>query len=123
MASQPTRNVPDVTGIHRRRPPMLLHVLLVVHAVDHRAGAEEEQRLEEGVGDHVEQAGDVGAGPDGEEHVAELGDGGVGEHPLDVVLGAGDRRRERAPSPPRRMATTMGRVGGVARSGLMRASR
>ena len=72
----------------------LAHVLLVVHAVDHRAGAEEQQRLEEGVRHHVEDGGDVGARPDREEHVAELRHGRVGEHRLDVVLGDGDRGRE-----------------------------
>ena len=39
------------------------HVLLAVHAVDDRAGPEEQQRLEEGVGDHVEDGGHVGARP------------------------------------------------------------
>ena len=57
------------------------HVLLVVHPVDDRAGPEEQQRLEEGVRDHVEDGRDVGARADGEEHVAELADRRVGEHP------------------------------------------
>ena len=72
----------------------LAHVLLVVHPVDDRAGPEEQQRLEEGVRDHVEDGRHVGARADGEEHVAELADRRVGEHLLDVVLGDGDRRRE-----------------------------
>ncbi len=50
----------------------LLHVLLVVQAVNDRAGTEEHERLEERVRDHVEDRGDVVAGSDGEEHEAEL---------------------------------------------------
>ena len=61
-----------------------------MHAVDDRAGAQEEQRLEEGVGDHVEQGGHVGAGADGQERVAQLADRRVRQHLLDVVLGDGD---------------------------------
>ena len=47
-------------------------VIGVMHRVDHAAGAEEEQRLEEGVGHQMEDARDVGAGPHRQEHVAEL---------------------------------------------------
>ena len=72
----------------------LPHVLLVVHGVDHRSRAEEEQGLEEGVGEEVEDAGGVGADAEAHEHVAELRAGRVGDHPLDVVLDEADRRRE-----------------------------
>ena len=47
-------------------------VLLVMHGNDHRAGTEEEQRLEEGMREQVEHADRVGARAHGGEHVAEL---------------------------------------------------
>jgi len=52
------------------------------------------------MGHHVEDGRDVGTRSDGEEHEAQLADGGVGEDALDVVLGAcqdrGQERGERA---------------------------
>jgi hypothetical protein len=81
---------------HLPQPAELLDVGGVVVAVHHRAGAEEQLRLEEGVGDQVEDAGDVAdrAQPHRDEHVAELGDRRVGQDPFDVVLGGGDHRRK-----------------------------
>ena len=63
--------------------------------MDDGAGGQEEQRLEEGVGEEVEDAGGVGSDSAGQEHVAELRDGGVGEDALDVVLHDADARRRR----------------------------
>ena len=74
------------------QPAHVLDVLLFVHAVDDRAGAEEEEALEEGVRHQVEDRGDPGPGPDRGGHVAKLREGGVGDDALDVVLGEGDRR-------------------------------
>ena len=59
-------------------------------AVNDGACGEEEQSLEEGVGHEVEDGGRVGRDAAAEEHVAELRDGGVGEHALDVVLDEAD---------------------------------
>ena len=67
-----------------RRPTHVGHVVRV-DRVDHRAGGEEQQRLEEGVGEEVEQTGGVGAGTHRHHHVAELRQRRVGEHLLDVV--------------------------------------
>jgi hypothetical protein len=71
----------------------LAHVLLAAHGVDHRARAEEQQALEEAVGEQVEDAGRPRTRAQGHEHVAELADGAVGDHALDVGLRDRDARR------------------------------
>ncbi len=53
---------------------------------DDRAGTKEEQGLEPRVGEEVEHSGLTGQKADGHDHVAELGEGGVGENALDVIL-------------------------------------
>ncbi len=57
--------------------------------VDDHARTEEQECLEEAVGQEVEDGGAAVADGQGPEHVAELADRGVGEHALDVVLGQG----------------------------------
>ena len=106
MARVAMTKVTQVQGISLRSPPSLLDVRLVAVAVHHRARAEEEAGLEEGVGDEVQDRRPEHAHAHAHEHEAQLGDGGVGEHLLDVVLREGDQRRaergQRArPSPPR----------------------
>ena len=76
------------------------HVLLVMHRVDHRAGAQKQQGLEEGVGEQVEHAERIGADAFRDEHVAKLRTGRIGDDALDVVLhqtdGRGEESRGRA---------------------------
>ena len=69
------------------------------------ACAEEEQRLEEGVGDEVEHAHGDAAEAEAGHHVAELRDGGVGEDALDVVLRDGDERGEDRGGAPTQVTT------------------
>src|SRR6185312_2327859 len=72
----------------------LVHLLVVVGGVDGGAAAEEEERLEKGVRHEVEH-GDIGpAAPEGDEHEAELADGGIGEDFLDIGLGDGHEAGE-----------------------------
>ena len=67
-------------------------VLFVVAGVDDRAGTEEKQRLEPGVGEEVEHARLTDEQADGHHHVSELREGGVGEDFLDVILLGGHQR-------------------------------
>src|SRR2546422_5111703 len=64
-----------------RRPPRSTlfpyTTLFRSHRVDHAPGAQEQERLEERVGREVEDPGGVRAAAHAEEHVAELGDGGI----------------------------------------------
>jgi hypothetical protein len=57
-------------------------------------GCEEEERLEKGVSHEVEDSGGEDANPAADEHVSKLADGGVGQHPLEIVLCKGNRRRK-----------------------------
>ncbi len=91
-------------GAEQRRDPGDLHVLadaahvadvlIVVHADDHRARRQEQQRLEEGVGHEVEQACCVGRCTQSGDHVTQLGKGGIGDDALDVVLHDTDEAHE-----------------------------
>ncbi len=85
---------------HRHVFPKSAHVahLVAMHGVDNGAGAEEQEGLEHGVGEEVEHGGHVAqplvaahsGNAEGHHHESDLGDGGEGEHPLDVRLHAGD---------------------------------
>ena len=85
--------VQQVTGILRAQCAHLAHVLLAAHGVDHTAGAEEEQGLEESVRHQVEDASRECADAAGQKHVTQLADGGIGQHALDVVLHQADGGR------------------------------
>ena len=73
-----------------RKAAHLAHVLLAGHGVDDGTGAEEQQRLEEGVGEEMEDGDAIGAQPQSHEHVAELRTGRIGDDALDVVLHEAD---------------------------------
>ena len=75
-------------------------VLFVMQAENDRAGAEEEQRLEEGVGHQVENRSRPGADAEAEKHVADLGYRRIRENPLDVVLGHGGESRHQQGDQP-----------------------
>ena len=61
------------------------------HAEDDRTGRKEQQGLEEGMRDQVEHARHVGAHADRRHHEAQLRDGRVGQHLLDIILPGGNR--------------------------------
>ncbi len=74
-----------------------------LHGVHHAAGAQEQQGLEEGMGEQVEHAGANArqrTDAEGQKHIAQLTDRGISQHPLEVGLrdrnDAGHQGRERA---------------------------
>ena len=69
-------------------------VLFLVAAVNDRARAHEQERLEKRVRDEVEHSDRDAADAEADHHVAELRNGGVGEHAFDVGLRDGDERGE-----------------------------
>src|SRR5713226_6890344 len=82
MARAAIKKVRAVAGIFPHSAP----ILLAGERVDHAAGTEEEERFEERVGHQVENSRRKGAHAEGEKHIAELADGGIGENSLDIVL-------------------------------------
>ena len=70
--AEPERHEGD--GHVRAQSAVAAHVGLVVHAVHHRAGAEEQPGLEEAVGEQVHDRDGVARGPEtgGQHHVADL---------------------------------------------------
>ena len=62
--------------------------------MDHRAGPEEQQSLEEGMGHQMEDGDSPSPHSQSHEHVSQLGYGRVGQHLLDVLLTDADDGRE-----------------------------
>ena len=80
---------------HRDLLPDAAHlpdILFVRHGVNDRTRRQEQQRLEEGMGEKMENRALIGANPSREEHVAKLRTGGIGDDALDVVLHAANGR-------------------------------
>ena len=73
---------------------VIAHVLFVMHRVDHRSCAKEQQCLEERVGEQMEHRRTRRANASGNEHIAELRTGRIGDHPFDVPLRGANCRGE-----------------------------
>ena len=99
-AADQERPADHAEALHIAKPRHLAEVELAGHAVHDRAAAEEEQRLEERMREHVVHGAKRGSHAQPEEHVPELRHRRVRHHPLDVVLGhadgGGDERRAAA---------------------------
>ena len=69
----------------------MAHVLVVVHADNRTTGGKEQQGFKEGVGHHMEHGHGVGRRAQRHGHIAELRQGGIGHHALDVVLNCAEK--------------------------------
>jgi hypothetical protein len=96
---------PDQHGDERYRhdPPQPAETADIdnsAHGVHHATRAEEQQRLEEGMREQVEDGRAGGKHPHAQEHVAQLADGGIGQDALHVVLHQGDGRGKQRRTAP-----------------------
>ena len=69
-------------------------VQAMFHPMNHTTRTEEQQRLEKGVGNQVEESSDIGTCAQRRNHKAQLADGRIGQHPFDVPLRHRNRRCE-----------------------------
>ena len=58
----------------------------MLDTMNHTAGAKEQERLEKGMGNQMEEASAISADTQGSHHVAQLADGRIGQDPLDIPL-------------------------------------
>ena len=77
---------PEGDGQCLAQAPHGAHILLAAQGMDDGTSGQEEQAFEEGMRDQVEDGSGISCGSAGQEHVAELRDGGVGQHALDIRL-------------------------------------
>ena len=92
-ASEPIHIVIHVIGMYFLQAAHVAHVLLVMHRDDHRARAEEQQRLEERMRHQVIDAARIRRNAERDGHVAELRQRRIRDDALDVVLHDADQAR------------------------------
>jgi hypothetical protein len=97
--------VPAVTGIHLRNVPIRRMSCSSCMPWMTEPAPRNSNALKKRVRDHVEHRGQMRADARGEEHVAELADRRVRQHPFDVVLHDRDGRRSRAVIAPTHATT------------------
>ena len=92
------RKGPEGLGHLRAQTAHLPNVLLVMAGMDHGTGTQEEHRLETGMSDQMVHRGrgvpGLGTQSHGHDHQSQLGERGVGEDALDVILLDGNDGRE-----------------------------
>ncbi len=72
---------------------IILFVQCMVHSVDDTAGGQEKSRLECRVRHQVHEPRSIGPHAEPQDHIAQLADGGVGQHFLKIELGDRDSGR------------------------------
>ena len=65
---------------------IITHILFMVHRVDDRTSAEEQQRLEKGMREQMEHGRAIGAGSGCKEHVSQLRTCGIRNNAFDIGL-------------------------------------
>ena len=74
------------------KPAHFANVLLMMEAVDDRAGTEKQERFEKAVGQKVHDARGDAADSERYHHQSQLRDGGISENAFDIELRQGDER-------------------------------